>query len=162
AARVQPRCRRPAASSRRDASDFRCARFRSFFAILRTRSRAWAGSRAAIELRDMAAAESRDLRSRRPGSTGRIDSRSRRTTRRKRDRTLRLLSPAPRGIPCMPAEGRFEIVEGAQKGAVVALAASPVTFGRAPGNGFVVKDATVSRQHAKVFERDERHFIADL
>jgi len=62
----------------------------------------------------------------------------------------------------MPAEGRFEIVEGAQKGAVVPLAASPVTFGRAPGNGFVVKDATVSRQHAKVFERDERHFIADL
>jgi hypothetical protein len=62
----------------------------------------------------------------------------------------------------MPAEGRFEIVEGAQKGVVVPLAASPVTFGRAPGNGFVVKDATVSRQHAKVFERDERHFIADL
>jgi len=62
----------------------------------------------------------------------------------------------------MPAEGRFEIVEGAQQGAVVPLAASPVTFGRAPGNGFVVKDATVSRQHAKVFERDERHFIADL
>ena len=62
----------------------------------------------------------------------------------------------------MPAEGRFEVVEGEQKGAVVALAASPVTLGRAPGNGFVVKDATVSRQHAKVFERDERHFIADL
>jgi predicted component of type VI protein secretion system len=62
----------------------------------------------------------------------------------------------------MPAEGRLEVVEGAQKGEVVALAASPVTLGRAPGNGWVVKDTTVSRQHAKVFERDERHFIADL
>ena len=49
----------------------------------------------------------------------------------------------------MPAQGRLEVVEGAQKGTVVPLAASPVTIGRAPGNGFVVADATVSRQLAK-------------
>jgi predicted component of type VI protein secretion system len=62
----------------------------------------------------------------------------------------------------MAIEGRLEVILGAEAGQVVPLGATPVTFGRAPGNVVVVKDAAVSRQHAKIFERDGRHFVADL
>jgi predicted component of type VI protein secretion system len=62
----------------------------------------------------------------------------------------------------MTIEGRLEVIEGSEKGTAVPLAAAPVTIGRAPGNSVVVKDAAVSRQHARIFERDGRHFVADL
>ena len=62
----------------------------------------------------------------------------------------------------MAIEGRLEIIHGAETGQTIALGATLVTFGRALGNVVVVKDAVVSRQHAKIFERDGRHFVADL
>jgi predicted component of type VI protein secretion system len=62
----------------------------------------------------------------------------------------------------MAIESRLEVVEGSEKGLAIALGGAPVTIGRAPGNGLIVKDAAVSRQHARIFERDGRHFVADL
>lgn len=62
----------------------------------------------------------------------------------------------------MAIESRLEVVEGSDKGLAIALGGAPVTIGRAPGNALIVKDAAVSRQHARIFERDGRHFVADL
>jgi hypothetical protein len=46
-------------------------------------------------------------------------------------------------------------------GSKLPLTLASATFGRVPGNTHVLADKTVSRQHAKVFVRDGRHWIAD-
>lgn len=60
------------------------------------------------------------------------------------------------------AAAALEIMKGPESGRMLPLAAGNTTLGRVAGNSHVVGDATVSRQHAKVFLRDGRHWIADL
>lgn len=60
------------------------------------------------------------------------------------------------------AAAALEIMKGPESGRMLPLAAGNTTLGRVTGNSHVVVDATVSRQHAKVFLRDGRHWIADL
>jgi len=56
----------------------------------------------------------------------------------------------------------LELAKGDDAGRAFALVAANSTFGRVPGNTHVIADASVSRQHAKLFVRDGRHWIADL
>jgi predicted component of type VI protein secretion system len=56
----------------------------------------------------------------------------------------------------------LELVKGDDAHHAFALATAATTFGRVPGNTHVISDASVSRQHAKLFVRDGRHWIADL
>jgi predicted component of type VI protein secretion system len=56
----------------------------------------------------------------------------------------------------------FELLKGAEPGLLLPLAAASSTLGRVAGNTIVLNDTAVSRQHAKVFVRDGRHWIADL
>jgi predicted component of type VI protein secretion system len=60
------------------------------------------------------------------------------------------------------AGAALEVVSGPEPGRKLALDKATTTLGRAPGNTHVVADTTISRQHAKVFVRDGRHWIADL
>ena len=60
------------------------------------------------------------------------------------------------------AEATLEIVGGGEVGRRLALSRATATLGRAPGNTHVLADTTLSRQHAKLFVRDDRHWIADL
>ncbi len=55
----------------------------------------------------------------------------------------------------------LEIIKGSESGRRLPLSAGTTTLGRVAGNTHVVVDSTVSRQHAKVFTRDGRHWIAD-
>jgi pSer/pThr/pTyr-binding forkhead associated (FHA) protein len=60
-----------------------------------------------------------------------------------------------------PLTASLEVVKGAQPGARLALGAASTTLGRSPGNTHVIADTAISRQHAKIFLRDGRHWIAD-
>ncbi|MBM4016353.1 MAG: FHA domain-containing protein, partial [Planctomycetes bacterium] len=55
----------------------------------------------------------------------------------------------------------LEPANGTGTPAKLPLATANSTFGRVPGNTHVLADKTVSRQHAKIFVRDGRHWIAD-
>src|SRR5262245_26904257 len=59
-------------------------------------------------------------------------------------------------------QASLEVLTGKTPGARLPLAAANSTFGRAPGNTHVLPDTAISRQHAKIFVRDGRHWIADL
>jgi len=59
-------------------------------------------------------------------------------------------------------EASLEVVKGAEPGRVLPLAGATATLGRAPGNTLVLEDAAISRQHARIFVREGRHWIADL
>ena len=54
----------------------------------------------------------------------------------------------------------LEFPDGGQQ--VLPVGSKPITLGRVKGNTLVLTDQTVSRQHAKVFERDGAHFLVDL
>src|SRR5262245_55491599 len=60
------------------------------------------------------------------------------------------------------ASAALEVAAGPETGRRLPLEKATTTLGRAPGNTHVVADTTISRQHAKVFVRDGRHWIADL
>jgi predicted component of type VI protein secretion system len=57
---------------------------------------------------------------------------------------------------------KLELVNGARAGLGLALASATTTIGRAPGNTHVLEDVAISRQHARIFVRDGRHWLADL
>lgn len=59
------------------------------------------------------------------------------------------------------ARAFLEFAKGDDAGRKFPLAAATTTFGRVSGNSHVVADTTISRQHAKIFVRDGRHWIAD-
>jgi pSer/pThr/pTyr-binding forkhead associated (FHA) protein len=56
----------------------------------------------------------------------------------------------------------LQITSGEEAGRVLPLGDETVTLGRIRGNTFVLADAAVSRQHARVFFRDGRHHLVDL
>ena len=60
------------------------------------------------------------------------------------------------------AEAFLEVAGGPEKGKLLPLSRGTTTLGRSPGNTHVIADATMSRQHAKVFVRADRHWVADL
>ena len=59
-------------------------------------------------------------------------------------------------------QARLLVFDGAEEPRVLPLGEGPVTIGRDAQNNLVVKEITVSRQHARVFVRDGKYFIADL
>lgn len=55
------------------------------------------------------------------------------------------------------------VVEGVDKGKILRTEQLPVLIGRAPDNDFHVPlDRKMSRQHAKIVQRDNRYFLEDL
>lgn len=57
---------------------------------------------------------------------------------------------------------RLYIMEGPDRSQSVELKDKPIYIGRSPDNDIQIKDKTVSRNHLKVFARDNRYYLEDL
>ncbi len=70
--------------------------------------------------------------------------------------------PSTETIPELPPIGYLIVKSGADRGKIYKIEKSKITIGSGNYNDIIIKDNTVSPQHAKIWMADKKFFITDI